>query len=117
MSYGKTDPVPPPPGPGEYDVRFSTLRAAEGWKQLCKQASGNALAAWKLMRTNPSPNPCTKRHDRLKGPLSTAVRNGRAYPQWQIEVTGGGRLWYLLDSDRQTVWLREVHIGHPKKTE
>jgi hypothetical protein len=117
VSYGRNDPVPPPPGPGEFDIRFSCRDAAEGWEELCKHAAGNTLVAWRAMRTNPAPVPPTKRHHQLKGALATAVRNGRPFPQWQIEVTGGGRLWYLFDVDARTVWLRCVYIGHPKATE
>jgi hypothetical protein len=38
-------------------------------------------------------------------------------PQWQIEVTGAGRIWYLVDDDRKTVWIVEARTGHPKATE
>ena len=38
-------------------------------------------------------------------------------PQWQFEVTGGGRIWYCFDDDKKTIWLTAVHIGHPKATE
>jgi len=37
--------------------------------------------------------------------------------QWQIEVTGGGRIWYLVDDDARTVWLVEAGTGHPRATE
>jgi hypothetical protein len=37
-------------------------------------------------------------------------------PRWQIEVTGGDRIWYLLDVDRHTVWV-EYAGGHPKATD
>ena len=40
-----------------------------------------------------------------------------ALPQWQYEVTAGGRIWYCIDDDKKTVWLTAVHIGHPKATE
>lgn len=37
-------------------------------------------------------------------------------PRWQIDVTGGDRIWYLLDVDRHTVWV-EYGGGHPKATD
>ena len=36
---------------------------------------------------------------------------------WQYEVTGGGRLWYVIDDQTKTVWLTEATTGHPKVTE
>jgi mRNA-degrading endonuclease RelE of RelBE toxin-antitoxin system len=32
-------------------------------------------------------------------------------------VTGGSRIWYLVDSDQQTVWITYVGTGHPKATD
>jgi hypothetical protein len=38
-------------------------------------------------------------------------------PCWQIEVTSGGRIWYLLDTDNQTVWVTFTGTAHPKATD
>ena len=35
----------------------------------------------------------------------------------QYEVTGGGRLWYVVDDRNKTVWLTETMPGHPEATE
>jgi hypothetical protein len=43
--------------------------------------------------------------------------NGQDMEQWQYEVTGGGRLWYVIDDQTKTVWLTEATTGHPKVTE
>ncbi|MFD7447285.1 hypothetical protein [Streptomyces sp. NPDC059909] len=37
--------------------------------------------------------------------------------RWQIEVTAGGRIWYLLDIERRTVWIDCASTGHPKATD
>ncbi|MDQ0847638.1 hypothetical protein [Streptomyces sp. V1I6] len=37
--------------------------------------------------------------------------------RWQIEVTTGGRIWYLLDTERRTVWIDQASTGHPKATD
>jgi hypothetical protein len=44
------------------------------------------------------------------------MRCGRDLPQWQYEVTGGGRVWYC-DDDKQRVWITRAGAGHPKATE
>lgn len=117
MSLGKNDPVPPPPGKGEYEIKFGSRAAADGWQQLYNQVPGNTLDAWVQMRTNPAPAVPTQRHHRLKGDLSTGVRNGKTYPQWQIEVSSGGRIWYLFDQNAETCWVVRAGTGHPKATE
>lgn len=117
MTAGRGDDVAPPPGPGEFAIRYATKDAATGWRDLCKQAPGNALLAWEWMRADPAPHPPTDRHHQLKHKLATGVYQGQTLPQWQIEVTRGGRIWYLFDTKKRTCWLKEIHIGHPKATE
>ncbi len=46
-----------------------------------------------------------------------AEHGGKQLACWQIEVTGGDRIWYLLDPDRRTVWVTEAGTGAPKKTD
>ena len=43
--------------------------------------------------------------------------DGRELEQWQIEVTGGGRIWYLIDDDRRTIWVLQASLGRQKATE
>jgi hypothetical protein len=119
VSQRKGDPVAPPAIGTEWKIRFSTNEAAKGWQELENQATGNLRKAWETMRTEPGPGPGrpTPRHHPLKGALSTGTYGGRSLPQWQLEVTGGGRIWYLLDEQRHTVWVQKASTGHPKETE
>lgn len=57
------------------------------------------------------------RHHRLKGAYGSREYASQQLEQWQYEVTGAARVWFLIDDDRHRVYLSEVHIGHPKKTE
>jgi hypothetical protein len=50
------------------------------------------------------------------GRLATGEMRGRALDHWQIEVTGGGRIWYLVDRESSTVWIDYAGPGHPKAT-
>jgi hypothetical protein len=52
-----------------------------------------------------------------KGDYATGLHRGVLLPQWQIEVTGGGRIWYLIDEDNHTIWIQYASLQHPKKTE
>jgi hypothetical protein len=110
------DRVSPPPLPGEWDVKFGDSQAANGWDDLCSQAAGNTRSAWELMRTNPRP-PEDKRHTRLRGRYATRTYGGRELEQWEIEVTSGGRIFYLVDDGKRTVWIVRAGTGHPKATE
>ena len=117
MSPRRGDPVPPPVGPGEWELVFGSNDAAKGWGDLVAHASGNMIDAWKLMRTNPSPMARTARHHRLRGNLAYGIYRGVTLPQWQIEVTAGGRVWYLVDVEARRVIVRHARTGHPKITE
>ena len=116
MSPKRLDRVAPPPGPGEWEVRFLENAAAKGWEELCRQAPGSALNAWS-MRRNPAPAVQSPRQHRLKRDLSTGTVSGRTLDHWQIEVTGGGRIWYLVDPEKTTVWVDDARTGHPKATD
>jgi hypothetical protein len=53
------------------------------------------------------------RHHRLKGALGTVG----GLEQWQYEVTAAGRIWYVVDLGKKTVWIRWAGTGHPKATD
>lgn len=42
---------------------------------------------------------------------------GRPLPQWQYEVTSGGRVWYAVDEDKHIVWITYASTRHPKATD
>ncbi len=115
MSPKRRDRAAPPAGPGEWEVRFGAADAAKGWEELCRQARTNTRDAWLQMRGDPRP-PKDHRHTRMHGDLGTKLVEGRDLEVWQIEVTGGGRIWYAVDDDIQTVWIIHAETGHPKRT-
>lgn len=116
MSPKRKDRAAPPPGPNEWDVRFGTSEAAKGWDALCQQAPHNVRRAWEALRTDPCPPPDSRQHP-LRGSLSTGAQDGRTLSCWQIEVTGAGRIWYLVDDEKRTVWIKAAGTAHPKATE
>jgi hypothetical protein len=107
------DRVAPPAGPGQWELKFHSSAAARGWEELCRQAPGNTAKAWEEIRGEPQPAVRSARRQRLKFALATVA----GLEQWQYEVTGGGRIWYLVDSDQQTVWITYDGTGHPKVTD
>lgn len=117
MSPRRGDRVAPPPGPGDWDVRFLDNESAKGWEELCRQAPGNVRDAWRTMREAPTPPMNSQRHHRLKHKFATGKAKGRILDHWQIEVTGGGRIWYLVDHKTATVWIDYAGPGHPSETD
>jgi CubicO group peptidase (beta-lactamase class C family) len=117
VSPKRGDRVAPPPGEGEWDVIYGTKESDTGWHDLCQQVPGPTRDAWEKMRSDPAPRVPTHRQHRLKGTFATGGFQGRTHDQWQIEVTGGGRVWYLVDPDRRRVIVKFAGTGHPKATE
>lgn len=117
MSQKHGDRVAPPATGLAWEIRFGSNDAAKGWHELCQQAPGNTAQVWWELRDRPAPTAVSPRHHPLKGALAFATRDGARLSQWQIEVTGGGRIWYLLDSERHTVSIVFAGNGHPSRTD
>ena len=111
------DRVAPPPRASEWDLRFGDGAAACGWDDLCRQAPGPTRDAYDILAKNPRNTSSPGRQFRLKGELVTRMVAGVALEQWQIEVTGGGRIWYCIDEKRRRVIVVLASTKHPKETE
>jgi hypothetical protein len=98
VSPRRGDRVTVPPPQDQWDVRFGTSEAADGWS-----GAGH------------------DRQHRLRGDLATHRHNGRDMEQWEYEVTSGGRVRYVIDNDNdndsRTVWLIYASPRHPKDTD
>ena len=117
MSAKRGDRAAPPARPGSYRLRFATGDAAKGWEELCRQAAANTRTAFEAIESDRGPSPSTTRHHQLKGQLATDVHAGKIMDQWQYEVTGGGRIWYMVDHESKTCWIKVAGTGHPKQTD
>lgn len=117
MSPKRNERVAAPAARDEWELRFATNEAARGWENLCRQAPENTRKAWIELRGRARPCPPAPRNHQLKGSRATAIHGGAALPQWQFEVTGGGRIWYLVDDERRTLWIKFASTGHPKLTD
>lgn len=117
MSPKRGERVAPPAAQDLWDLRFATTEAAKGWEELCRSAPANSLVAFEeLRRRATAPTPAT-RHHQLRGDLATAVHKGDAMAQWQYEITGGGRIWNLVDTAQHTLWFKYASTAHPKSTD
>ncbi|MYS84280.1 hypothetical protein [Embleya scabrispora] len=117
MSPKRGDRAAPPPFGDEYDLRFANTEAADGWEHLGRQAAGNLRRAFEKIRATPRAVDNPHRQHRLKGKLGICTFKGQELERWQYEVTGGGRIWYLLDDVNGIVWITYAGTGHPKATD
>ena len=90
-------------------------KVADGWTELSQQAPSSLDEAW--VAITGAPRRVTERQHRLRGALATHHLGGVDLEVWQYEVTGGGRVWYLIDDASKTLWLHTASCGHPKSTE
>jgi hypothetical protein len=117
MPAKRGDRVAPPRRPGGWEARFATSEAAKGWEQLCQSARSNTWEAWVVLTERPAVPENPARQHRLRGALATREVRGKVLPQWQYEVTAGGRIWYCPDPEERIVWIVSAGPGHPKETE
>jgi hypothetical protein len=101
VSPKRGDRAAPPPVGEEYDIRFGNAEAAKGWDSLGHHTPANLRRAFERIRSAPRSFDDVHRHHRLKGALGQAVWKGRVLERWQYEVTGGGRIWFLVDDDER----------------
>lgn len=107
----------PPANAGEWSIRFASNAAGKGWDELSAAAGHNLARIYDSLLIDPRAVLNATRQGRLKGTLGRATVGGAEHEQWQFEVTGGGRIWYVVDDDRRTVWLTLASPGHPKETD
>ncbi|GLY91096.1 hypothetical protein [Actinoallomurus iriomotensis] len=117
MSPKRGDDVPPPPVGDEWRLRFAANDAAKGWAELCNEAAGNTRRCYEALRGDPTSMRDPDRQHRLRGRLATVTMGGIAFPQWEYEVTAGGRVRYLVDQSKRTVYLVYASPRHPKDTD
>nr|WP_206323553.1 hypothetical protein [Streptomyces sp. HNM0574] len=84
---------------------------------MCAEAPGNARRCYEALRTAPLARHDPDRQHRLRGRLASGTLGGRPLPQWEYEVTSGGRVRYLVDEDRHTVHFVYASPRHPRDTD
>jgi len=117
VSPRRGDRATVPPPDGQWDVRFATGDAADGWEELCRHALANTRRCLEVLQAQPRSTASPDRQHRLRGDLATRRHNGKDLEQWEYEVTSGGRVRYLIDDHTATVWLVYASPRHPKDTE
>lgn len=117
MSPKRNDAVAPPSIDEEWRLVFAENSAAKGWADLGQAAPANTRRCFEQLRRDPQSRLDPGRQHRLSGRLAERSFGGRVLPQWEYEVTSSGRVRYLVDEERHTVWLVYASPAHPKDTE
>ena len=102
---------------GEWTLRPAGEQARKEWETAVQSEPELMQRERERLVTRPldrSDNP--RRTAQLKAGLSHRLVGGKRLPQWQREVTSGGRLWYCPDKDARVVWIVKVDLGHPSET-
>ena len=114
---GRGARVPAPATGQQWDLRFGNKKAASNWEKLCNVAAGNCATMHARLTADPRHAVNHNRHHRLGGELGTGKHAGQDLEQWQYEITGAGRVWFLIDDENKRVILSLVEQGHPSKTD
>jgi len=107
--------VAPPVQAGKWELRYASNEAVDGWQKLCTNIPTAASSCWHAL--SDAPLNYSERQKQLRGDFATRVVAGQSMPQWQFEITGGGRVWYCPDEGRRLVWVTDVFLGHPSRTD
>jgi hypothetical protein len=108
---------PPPASSRPWVLRPVSARAQKEWEEAADAEPELMAAMRERLRLRPldrSDNP--SRTHRLKPPLAEKLVGRRKLPQWQHEITGGGRVFYCPDQADRVVWVTKVELGHPRET-
>lgn len=114
-----------PVRPGNWDVAARSKKVAGLWDELANQFAGECQRVYDQLQSDPMYDDGDRQHP-LEGEKGRGSFQGRSLRRWQIDVTSGGRVWYLVDpadsgsgQKRRSglVIIDQVHPGHPKSTE
>lgn len=104
--------------PSDWVIKPASAQAQKLWLQACEQEPDLMSKEKERLEKRPlerGENP--RRTHKLRGKLAERSIAGTTYDQWQHEITSAGRIWYCVDRKKRVVWITQVSLGHPKKTE
>ncbi len=96
----------------EFEIRFATRNAEQGWIDLLATTRNAVVEAREFLTRTPMA--LTERNHPMRADLEFIQRGGDKYPRWQHELPGGARIWFYVDEG--VVWLVDVHTRHPNQT-
>jgi hypothetical protein len=110
----KNTKVERPTKKSEYQIRFASVNAQKGWRDLVATMRGPVVDAWEFLTRTPLA--VTPTNYPLKDGLATISRAGVDHQRWQYKPTAKGTagIWFYVEE--QVVYLEQVHTHHPNET-
>lgn len=110
----KQSAVPRPPKKSEYEIRFASVGAQKGWRDLIATIRNSMADTWDFLTATPLTR--TPTNYPLRDELGTIHRSDKTYERWQHKPTlkGTARIWFYVDG--RTVYIEQVHTSHPNET-
>lgn len=105
-----------PPQPGQWTIRYADSEVGKRWEVLSSQMASSIATLFDKLTADPTHTDNRDRQGPLKGTLGHAQIRGDSLPQWQYELTRGGRVWYAIDETTKTVWITKATARHPNET-
>lgn len=108
----------PDPDPQPWKVKPASAQAHKQWQEAMQREPDMMSAERARLTERPTfrgDNP--RWTHQLKHDLATRRVGSDKLPQWQHELTSGGRIWYCIDKEERVVWVTNVALSHPKETE
>lgn len=98
----------------EYTLRFATVGARKGWRDLVATIRSPMVETWDFLTKTPTS--VTPTNYPLRGELGGVTRNGSNFQRWQHKPTvqGDARIWFYVDKGE--VFIEQVHTHHPNQT-
>lgn len=98
----------------EYELRFASVNAQKGWRDLAATLRGPLADTWDFLTRTPLD--VTPTNYPLKDALGIVCRAGANHQRWQHKPTAKGtaRIWFYVEG--HVVYLEQVHTSHPNQT-
>ncbi|WP_382304021.1 hypothetical protein [Herbiconiux sp. UC225_62] len=111
---GKDIKVDRPTKGAEYEIRFASVQAQKGWRDLLATSRNALVDAWDFLTRTPLE--VTPTNYPLKGALGIVTRHGDEHERWQHKPTRqeDARIWFYVAG--RVVYLEQVHTRHPNAT-
>lgn len=106
------------PDPQPWTVKPASAHAHKQWQEAVQREPDMMSAERARLTEKPTfrgDNP--RRTHQLKHDLAIRKVGSDKLPQWQHELTSGGRICYCIDKEERVVWVTKVALSHPKETE
>ena len=99
-----------PARPGNWQVVARSKKVAAAWMELSSRFAGECQRVYDQLERDPTFDDGDRQHP-LEGQAGRGSFEGVAMLRWQIDVTSGARVWYLIDAGERGTGSGGVRAG------